>query len=372
MSRRAPLAIAALLPILAFPPTPADPPCTPRHVHIGDYPVGVRTVWSDEAQGITHDGRHWFLATRRALLKVPVSADLAAPLDGHAGVLRAELPDALAARGFDHFGDISWYAHAGTGVVCVPVDGGPAAELAFFRAADLAYLGSAPLPGAPPNAPFCAIDARGHLFVGRRLDSMLPRFRVDWSAVLRAQAFALERLPPFALLDERGAPLRLDDLQGAAFSEDGRRLYMISGFLDDHACPIWSRGFWSGDCPADAAFGGIHVLEVRGSDGGPCSLAQTCEARRIDKSTNPGAGPGAASRFTYAYRGTLLEAEEPEGITVWDLEAPGAPVAPGVRGQVHALLLDNELPSRLDRVSIRHYRVERRCAEGAGSGELRR
>lgn len=349
MRRWTPQALAALLLVLAFAPTLADPPCTPRHVHLGDYPRSVRTAWSDEAQGITHDERHWFLATRRALWKIPVSTDLAASLDGRAGVLRAELPEALAARGFDHIGDISWYAHAGTGVVCAPVDGGPAAELAFFRAADLAYLGSAPLPGDAPVAPFCAIDATGHLLVGRRLDPTLPRFRVDWSAVVRAEAFTLERLAPFALQDEQGAPLRLDDLQGAAFSEDGQLLYVISGFVDDHACPIWSPAFWTGGCAVDSALGGIHVFEV-GASGDA--------ARRIDKSTNPLAGAGSESPFTYAYRGTLLEAEEPEGITVWDLEAPGAPVAPRVRGQVHALLLDNELLDRFDRVSIRHYRVE--------------
>jgi hypothetical protein len=359
MSRRMPQAIAVLVLVLAFAPTPADPPCVPRHVHLGDYPTGARTAWSDDVQGIAHDERHWFLSTRRALFKVPVSTPLAESLDGRAGVLRVDIPPALAARGFDHFGDISWYAHAGTGVVCVPVDGGGAAVLAFFRAADLAYLGSAPIPGAP-TAPFCAIDAGGHLLVGRRLDPMLPRFRVDFGAVVRAQAFTLEVLPPLALLDEDSAPLRLDDLQGAAFSEDGRILYVISGFLDDHACPIWSPGFWTAGCPVDSR-GGIHVLEVGGSGGGPCRPEQACVARRIDRSVNAPPGAGAASPFTYAYRGTLLEAEEPEGITVWDLERPGAPVAPGVRGQVHAILLDNELPSRLDRVSIRHYRIERDC-----------
>ena len=67
--------------------------------------------------------------------------------------------------------------------------------------------------------------------------------------------------------------------------------------------------------------------------------------------------------FVYAYRGTLLEAEEPEGITVWDLEESGAPLAPRVRGQIHALMLDNEALDRWDRVSIRHYRAEVRCSE---------
>jgi len=48
---------------------------------------------------------------------------------------------------------------------------------------------------------------------------------------------------------------------------------------------------------------------------------------------------------------------------VWDLDADATPHAPGARGQIHALMLDNELPSSSDRVSIRHYRARVECPE---------
>ena len=57
----------------------------------------------------------------------------------------------------------------------------------------------------------------------------------------------------------------------------------------------------------------------------------------------------------------MLRGEEPEGITVWDLDSEGAPHVPGAGGQVHALMLDNELPSSSDLVSIRHYRARVSC-----------
>lgn len=354
-----------LLLLLAATPARPDPPCGVTHIQLGDYPVLAWTPWSVEAQGVTHDERHWFVSNRTALFKIPASADLASDLERSPGTLRAPMPEALTARGFDHFGDLSWHEHAGTGLLCVAVDGGGSAALAFFRASDLLYLGAARLPAATRSVPFCAIDGWGYLVIGQRMDPVLGRFRVDWGRVAAgSQPFALEVLPGIRLLDERGRPIRIEHPQGAAFSQHGRLLHLTSGFWNDHACPPWRWAFWSGGCPSDPRHGGIHVFEVRSAIGGPCDSAYPCEAARVDKSTNPTLGAALPSSFTYPYRGTLRVAEEPEGITVWDLEAAGSPVVRGVRGQVHALLLDNELPSRSDRVSIHHYRIEEGCGPG--------
>jgi hypothetical protein len=340
---------------------PASPECTTSHVHLGDHPALARVPWSNEAQGITHDEAHWFLTTRSRLFKVPAAVDLASDPNGSSrssGVLQASIPGELRSRGFDHFGDLSWTTQQGVGVLCAPLEGeGLVAELAFFRASDLAYLGSAALPSSAHSAPFCAIDGGGHLVVGQARSPDLARYSVDWSDVTERREVVLARTTDIRLRDERGAPLAFEHLQGAAFSEDARRLYVIHGFFDDHACAPWERAFWTGSCSADPSLGGIHVFEL-----GACASGEPCEASRIERSTNPLAG-GEPSSFTYAYRATVWEAEEPEGITVWDLESPGAPLAPRVRGQVHALMLDNELVDGWDRVSIRHYRAEVRCSD---------
>ena len=43
--------------------------------------------------------------------------------------------------------------------------------------------------------------------------------------------------------------------------------------------------------------------------------------------------------------------EEPEGLTLWDLDNGQAP---GIRGQLHVLLLNNDEPDP-DNVSLKHY-----------------
>jgi hypothetical protein len=108
-------------------------------------------------------------------------------------------------------------------------------------------------------------------------------------------------------------------------------LYLTNG-LDDAGC----------DC-------GIHVLEVRdAAGGGACLPSAPCVARRVDRSTN-GSGP-----FNFQFDPTAPYYEEPEGITFWDLDAD--PRSPGVSGQVHVILLDNDEPDS-DDVYVKHYRL---------------
>lgn len=56
--------------------------------------------------------------------------------------------------------------------------------------------------------------------------------------------------------------------------------------------------------------------------------------------------------FNYNYDDSFLTKEEPEGITIWDLDADRR--APGISGQLHVLLLDNDEPDD-DDVYLKHY-----------------
>ena len=108
-------------------------------------------------------------------------------------------------------------------------------------------------------------------------------------------------------------------MQGGAFSPDGALLYLIHGYyknVDEKRC-------------------GIKVFEV-------------ATARLVAQSTN-GSGP-----FNYEFH-TGATTQEPEGITVWDLVGR----APGIRGQLHAIMLENDVASN-DDFYFKHYRVERR------------
>jgi hypothetical protein len=68
-----------------------------------------------------------------------------------------------------------------------------------------------------------------------------------------------------------------------------------------------------------------------------------------------------ATEFVYRYRGTVLRAKEPEGLTYWNLDSPGAPRVPGAQGQLPAPMLDNELIPRWGLASLRHYRATLDC-----------
>jgi hypothetical protein len=80
---------------------------------------------------------------------------------------------------------------------------------------------------------------------------------------------------------------------------------------------------------------GIHVFDLS-------------TGTRIQRSTN---GYGY---FNYEFHPGLPSSEEPEGITIWDLDDGRAP---GIRGQLHVLLLDNDDPSydEPDDVYMKHY-----------------
>jgi hypothetical protein len=109
-------------------------------------------------------------------------------------------------------------------------------------------------------------------------------------------------------------------MQGGDFSEDGSTLYLINGKAKQF----------------DSKDGGIWVFDVN-------------SGRRIMKSATSG-------NFKYEFHpGARLQ--EPEGITVWNLDRRQAPRVQG--GQVHAILLDKNV-SRTDGFWLKHYRVHKR------------
>lgn len=342
----------------------AQDTCRTTHELIGEHPSLAHTIWSRDLQGISHDDENWYITNVDGLYRIPASVDLARVPDGLSdptGWIHAPIPADLAKRGYNHFGDLSWYHHDGDGYLCVPIENGaPEAVLAFFRASDLAYLHHAPLPGSREFAPLCAIDRDGHVVLPvERGVPTFRRYRVDWHGVTHARPGTLTPVGEIQLWLEDGSEFDERNFGGAAFSAGGRLLYVLTGYFDDHACPFWSARFWAGGCALDPDLGGIHVFDVRDPDGGVCRGSSRCDAVRIEKSHNTQAL--TRGTFLYRYRGTMLRGEEPEGITVWDLDSDGAPQIPGVGGQVHALMLDNELPSSSDLVSLRHYRAQVEC-----------
>lgn len=94
-------------------------------------------------------------------------------------------------------------------------------------------------------------------------------------------------------------------IQGATFSEDGRYFYLVSNDV------------------AHRADAGVHVFTLDGP-----------EARHVGAIPAPGRYPGGGMEL--------------EGITIWDR---------GELGDVHWVILDNDLPSDADDVTMQHARA---------------
>lgn len=201
------------------------------------------------------------------------------------------IPPALGA--YTHMGDADFY----NGRLYVPMEGSTPAIAVFDS--NLNYITHAYIPGAG-DAPWCAINPVDGLLYLSSFDgvSQVRKFRMDWSA----NTLTLTQVGAVDLKDSAGNPISLRRIQGGAFSPKGH-LYLVM----------------------DVAGHGVKGFEVR-------SGRQYAE-------------------FPINYDPSWDTAEELEGIDIWDLDN-GA--APGVNGQIHVLMLDNDWPSA-DDLYFKHY-----------------
>lgn len=318
------------------------------HTYLGNNPDEGNPGWHEEAQGLAHDADYWYMTQNPAfqispfqtppaiigggprLWRVPVTTNLGSGVDcGHGGVSCGSLRDtALMAHGYNHYGDPDIYEVGGRGYLLVPLengDQGPA--VAIFRAdASLEFLAFAPFPGQTHSS-WVAVDANG-LLLSSEFDGVthFNRYYLDWAAFQATgeHAFTLVPVSPMKVQDEVGAPLTLEGAQGGEYSDDGGTIYFVSGH------------------------DGIHVFEPRAGSVAECGSVVPCTvASRIEQSHN---SPGG---FAYEFDTSSTVKEEPEGLTFWDLDADGR--APGLKGQLHVVLLDNDLVTD-DDVYVKHYR----------------
>ncbi|ACY13818.1 hypothetical protein [Haliangium ochraceum] len=150
---------------------------------------------------------------------------------------------------------------------------------------------------------------------GKHLSDSSPllAYRIDWDALRNGELkLRFEREVGLQL------PYALEHMQGGCFGPQ-RYLFLTDGY---------GTSF-------NTARGGIHVFDM--DDHG----------RLVEKSSQGGSG------LRFQFDPSLPKSEEPEGITWWDLDSDAR--APGISGQLHAVLLDNDLTG--DDVYLKHYRV---------------
>lgn len=293
---------------------------TAHYLYVGSDPLDERLDWSDAAQGIGHDATHWYIAQQGRLWRAPIFTNLATMTFFSPGVTTRDLADVpqLAADGYNHFGDLVCFEHDGHGYVVVPIEAGSSrAGVAVFRATpSLTYVDHINLfPGAASHQShwsWAAVDPEGRLYSSNFDDvDRLFRYQVDWSHLDATDELLISNETAEEIVIH-GGNLVLSKVQGAEFTPGGELLYMLTGF------PV-----------GDADGHGIHVFETSGFF-------------RVRGSTN-GSGP-----FNYEFH--PFTGDEPEGLTIWDLEGTVSPH----RGQLHAMLLDNEVGGS-DKIYIKHY-----------------
>ncbi len=290
------------------------------HVDINNYPRDEEPGWADEANGIANDRNNWFITQRKRLWRIPVGVDLKHVSSHSPGVTVIELERVEQLRGFDHFGDLDYYEFEGRGFVLVPVEFAEKqqeAVIAIFDANTLRYVTHAALPERR-HASWVAVDPEGYIYTSEfRQQRSIEKYRPEWNLLRERNELRLTRLPPVNLLDRNGSSIIIDSVQGGAISSDGRHLYLVAGYYTG-SHPSW----------------GIHIFNLR-------------TGRRLVRSNK------RKGVFKYEFHPNGIRGrggEEPEGMAIWDLDDGRAP---GIKGQLHVLLLRNEADT--DDIYLKHY-----------------
>jgi hypothetical protein len=291
-------------------------PTIPHFTALPSHPRERGTPWSEDVQGVTHDEDHWYITQKEHLWRIPVGLDLADKRLGKRP-LRGEFSRSLASMGltgYNHLGALDCH----DGWLYVPVEPTPVVPppgwpphiplptgpglLALFRADDLTLVASAPLPEMGNKAPWCAFCSQDGLLYSSLFDD--PGEVLAFQVTLAGAQLTVSLQHRLRLRSERGAPMRVPEVQGGCFGPDGE-LYLCSNGGDDRGVLVFDR------------------------------LSGRCLSRL----------PIETSWSTVG--------EELEGLTYWDLDDGRAP---GVAGQLHVLELDNDvIPFGADEIDAFHH-----------------
>jgi hypothetical protein len=313
--------------------------CPSTHTYINNYPKDREPGWSDNLQGVANDESNWFFTQDARLWKFPVEYDLNRKIslppfvsykDIHKflpkGVHMVGVPDQL--DGYNHFGDLDYYQ----GYLFAPIYKKGSKKTPYiivFRASDLSYVSSAPIK---PFAGWCAINPlNGLLYTSESevrthgSDYRIYRYEIDFDKLRAKRMDFLKEYTRdrFSLSDEKGNPITLKSMQGGVFSKTGC-FYTVNGYCEDTA----------------GSETGIMVFDSR-------------TGRRISRSKNGGNAP---FNFEFHPGPKHVCKEEPEGITIWDVDVLKQR-PPGISGQLHVIMIDNWPYTSDDDLYFKHYKI---------------
>ena len=302
------------------------------------YPYAGEHDWTEEFQGLTHDADHWYLTQSKLLFRVPVWKDLDQDIKGDEGVDRIfmeNIPELWP--DYNHFGDPCFYdpdeSDAHPGYVLVPVTGEDKIRsgLAMFRAdasLDLVDFELYPEEGGQDHyAGWVAVGPEGLVYGSRNDIDVLQVYTVEWEVLQNSGELHMDHVGTLPLFDENGIePYEMNKMQGGVITASGEVIYLSAGV---------------NDCEPDYNMG-IFAFEMATGK----LIARSCQTGCF---------------FRYQFECNNRWDEEPEGMTIWDLDDGRAP---GISGQLHVSLLDNDAGQ--DNVYIKHFTMRRYLEPGDG------
>jgi len=301
------------------------------YIFIGDYPSDAENSFSQEIQGMCHNDSFWFITRNDTpqLLKIPLSSDLrtARPF------ATVPIPEFLRQAGYNHMGDPD-YAKS---FVFVPLEAKghfdtTMGAVAVFRASDLSFVNWDVFYINDDNhAGWVAIDPADGVSlwtsrsdISQTIAGIFYVYTIDWSQVFRGGGFVFFRdariVGPYQ--NRFGTPLRIKGMQGGVFNTTGEILFVTNS----DRCGRDGHGLWALNKNTGALVG---------------------------ESSN-GYGP---FRYTTGGFGNICDTpfeteQEEEGL---DYFPTTEFITPGISGQLHAILLNNDLSH--DNFWMKHYKL---------------
>ena len=266
---------------------------------IEDFPFDRSYEFANDIQGVTHDSQYWYLTQaiypwykKNAVNSRLAKVRVTTSLNEQPKI-NYKMPKSWHDYGWRHYGDLTY----AKGRLYVALEGGGRGGVGAFDT-QLKPIGFASFNTG--DCPWIAYNSRDDYFYTSDFHAWeLRRYQItvqDNKVIANLNG----KIP---LIDRNCRKTLIDRVQGGTFSKNGR-LYVTS----------------------DIQNGGIRGIDVRT---GMVFLA---------------------IRVNFDKDG---EKEELEGITLWDLDSG---VAPGIRGQVHVLMIQNEISSN-DDLYFKHFRV---------------
>lgn len=306
--------------------------------YANSYPDRGQPHWGNHnwsANGIANDSRNWYFATHNrdfigdtkatdfALYRVPVAYDINNFNLNQPGVKKFQLSNNLSASdtlrryGYGHVGDIDYCQHNGVGYIAAPMTGNGPPLIAFFRADDLSYIHYAILDTRQQESVgWCAFSGDDYLYTSHDDTDRILRYTIKWDTILNKWSeWGIAFDTSFVLKRNNNPIVNIRHMQGGDFTPSGELLYISCGIL---SC----LGKGESD-PQD----GIYVFETESWN-------------QVFRSSNSKMYPESVDVFDFKFNNNTCSADEPEGLTIWDVDHLQTKRHDKLHGHLH-IILDN-------------------------------